>query len=97
MLEGQRFAILAMFLCVIVEINSCNIALLDKYTEHPVFALGSILWNIAPREWTVKYCPPREGNAEYQLFQYHPALKNNTNINYNGHFIVHLKKEANWL
>ena len=31
-----------------------------QYTEHPIFAQGSILWNKAPWECTVKYCPPRE-------------------------------------
>ena len=38
-----------------------NIAILDKcisqYTDYPVFNLGSTLWNIAPRECTVKYIP----------------------------------------
>ena len=42
----------------VFEINSFNNALLDmsscQYTENPVFALGSILSNIAPREFMVK-------------------------------------------
>ena len=30
---------------------------------HPVMTLGSILWNIALREYTVQYCPLWKGNT----------------------------------
>ena len=72
----------------ILELSSFNIALLDKcisqYTKHPVLALGSIRQYIAPREYMVKYCPPREGYTENQLFQYHPTSESNTKNNCNA-------------
>ena len=71
----------------IFKLNSFNIYLLDKcisqYTEHPVFAIGSIMCNIAPRKCTLKYCPPREWNTENQLFQYYPSLEDDTEIDHN--------------
>ena len=58
--------------------NSFYIALLDMCishdTEHQVFAQGSILWNIAPRE----------DNTENQLFQYNHTSEDNTEINNNN-------------
>ena len=52
--------------------------------RNPVLILiWSILWNIAPREYTVKLCPPRERNTENDLFQYYPTfedIKENKNI-----------------
>ena len=31
----------------------------------------------------MKYCPPREGNTENQLFLYHPTLEHNKEIKNN--------------
>ena len=53
------------------------------FPVHRTFVLGSLLWNIALRECTVKYCPPRERNTENKLFQYYPNLKDNTEMNHN--------------
>ena len=57
---------------------------MSQYTEQPVFTLGSIWQNIASREQTVKYCPPRDGNTENQLFQHHPTLEGNSGSNHNN-------------
>ena len=40
-----------------LSFSKCSV----QCTEHPVSALGSILWNIAPRKWTVKCCPQAKG------------------------------------
>ena len=50
---------------------------LTHYREHPILALRNTLQNMASMECTVKYCPPREGNTENQLFQYYPTLEDN--------------------
>ena len=41
---------------------------------------------MAPRECTVKYCSPREGNTENQLIQYFQTLSDNTEMNYYDYY-----------
>ena len=74
----------------ILVIYSSNIALLakciSKYIEQPVFPLGRILWNIAPRECMLKYSPLRKWNKVNLLNQYyHFVQKEEQNI-YNINF-----------
>ena len=68
----------------ISKIYYFNITLLDQcisyYTKLLVCAQGSILWNIAPRECTVKYFPPREGSTENEIFQFHTSFEDNSEI-----------------
>ena len=68
----------------LLEINSFNIFFLSQVCFlvhiHWVFTLGSILWNIAPREYTVQHCPLRKGNIENQLLSYYPTLYDNTEV-----------------
>ena len=84
--NGTEYSLLCIFLCLTVwiclKMGSDNMVLmrllqigakdLTVYTDHPVLAQGRILWNIALRECTVKYCPPREGTTEnyYWVFTY---------------------------
>ena len=55
----------------------------EDYTEHQVFTLRSILSDIAPRECTVKYYPPREDNTDNQLVKYYSTFLDNTEILHN--------------
>ena len=69
---------------------------ISKYTEHPVFDIGSIMWNIALREYTLNYCPLRKGNTENQLFQYYTTLNGKQYRNNALLFLKTSRGRPNW-